>query len=259
MLNSSFINHLPAFTMQHSYALATLYPYATQPDGEWAFQFSGSYLFNRNTSLGGKYGTRLKLNVSHIRGINKQYVLPGYDPADLSASLKGTDGYTSSFFKMGHELYYQDINLGIDKKLTKDFKLNLMYMNQYYNQWIVTKHGNGVVKSNIFVAEGKYQVDKKRNLRTELQYLTTRQDAGDWLFGLLELSLQPYFMFTVSDTYNVGATDIHYYKAMLTYIRQSHYIQLGYGRTREGYDCSGGICRRTPASRGFTLAYNYNF
>jgi len=35
---SSFINHLPAFTMTQTYALAAMYPYATQSDGEWAFQ-----------------------------------------------------------------------------------------------------------------------------------------------------------------------------------------------------------------------------
>ena len=34
---SSFINHLPAFTQDQTYALAALYPYATQlADGEWA-------------------------------------------------------------------------------------------------------------------------------------------------------------------------------------------------------------------------------
>jgi hypothetical protein len=33
---SSFINHLPAFTMDHTYTLAALYPYATHPEGEWA-------------------------------------------------------------------------------------------------------------------------------------------------------------------------------------------------------------------------------
>ena len=28
------VNHLPAFTANHTYTLAALYPYATQPDGE---------------------------------------------------------------------------------------------------------------------------------------------------------------------------------------------------------------------------------
>ena len=32
-----------------------------------------------------------------------------------------------------------------------------------------------------------------------------------------------------------------------------------YGRTRAGYNCSGGVCRWIPAQKGFTLSYNYNF
>lgn len=68
---SSFINHLPAFTMQHTYALAALYPYATQPGGEWAYQAEAGYNFKKKTALGGKYGTNMKFNFSYIRSINK--------------------------------------------------------------------------------------------------------------------------------------------------------------------------------------------
>ena len=53
---SSFINHLPAFTQDHTYALAALYPYATQLAGEWAWQAEAGYNFRRNTAWGGKYG-----------------------------------------------------------------------------------------------------------------------------------------------------------------------------------------------------------
>jgi hypothetical protein len=270
----SYINRLPAFTVQHTYLLAALYPYATQPDGEWAFQGAFSYLFKRNTWLGGKYGTTLKLNASHIRNIDKHYVVDTYNPYDETTTLllTGTDGYTSSFFKIGKELYYQDINLSIDKKMTKDFKLNLMYMNQQYNPKVIREEPEDMMTSNIFIAEGKYTINKKMTLRAEAQYLRTseytgdvnndeiqRVNQGDWAAGVVELSLLPYFMFTLSDMYNVGETDIHYYKALVSYTYQAHFIQLGYGRTRAGRDCSGGVCRDVPASRGFTLSYNYNF
>jgi hypothetical protein len=46
---------------------------------------------------------------------------------------------------------------------------------------------------------------------------------------------------------------------LVTYIYRSHFICFGYGRTKAGYDCSGGVCRETPASKGFSLTYNYNF
>jgi hypothetical protein len=109
-------------------------------------------------------------------------------------------------------------------------------------------------------------------LRAEAQYLhaseyTGAQDTngldrvnqGDWLCGIIELSVLPYFMFTLSDMYNSGTTDMHYYKALISYTWKAHFIQFGYGRTRAGRDCSGGVCRDVPASKGFILSYNYNF
>ena len=258
----SYINRLPAFTTQQSYALATLYPYATQPDGEWAFQGILSYMFKRKTFFGGKYGTLFKLNASHIRSIDRQYVVEGYDPNNENTFflLRGTDGYTSTFFKFGKKLYYQDIQLSMDKKISADFKLNLMYMNQYIDLGVVRDEAAiGVVKTNIFVAEGKYRLNNTTTIRSEIQYLDTKQDEGDWIAGLVECSVLPYFMFTVSDMYNAGETGIHYYKALVSFTYGAHFIQFGYGRTRAGRDCSGGVCRDVPASRGFTLSYNYNF
>lgn len=244
---SSFINHLPAFTMDQTYALAAMYPYATNPDGEWAFQGEFGYKFKRRTLLGGKYGTNIKVNFSHIRGIDNHYI-----------GGAGTDGYGSAFWKMGDETFYQDLNVQIEKKITRQFKLNLMYMNQFYNKTIVEGDG-GMIHSDIFIADAKYQFNNKFTLRGELQYLSTDDDLGDWWYALLELSVLPNWMFTIADEYNSGVTNLHYYQGYITFNKGSHRIQLGYGRTRAGYNCSGGVCRYVPASKGVTLSYNYNF
>lgn len=250
---SALLNNMPAFAYQHTYALAALYQYATQAaPGEWAFQGEFGYNFKRHTLLGGKYGTKLKLNVSHIRGLDKDPVEPLY-----GTTLRGTEGYTTGFFKMGG-LYYQDINVQMEKKMSKSFKLNLMYMNQYYNKTVIEGKG-GVIKSNIGVAEGKYQINKKYTLRGELQYLSTSEDQGDWAYGLVELSALPYLMFTVSDMWNTGETDIHYYMASVTASFKAHRLMVGYGKTRAGYNCSGGVCRSVPASKGLNVSYNYTF
>ena len=66
-------------------------------------------------------------------------------------------------------------------------------------------------------------------------------------------------MFTISDMYNSGVTNQHYYQGLVTFSHGSHRLQLGYGRTREGWNCAGGVCRRVPSSKGVTLSYNYNF
>ena len=249
---SGFINNMPAFAYQHTYALPAIYPYATQAaKGEWAFQGEFGYSFRRGTALGGRYGTKLKLNISHIRALDKDPV------AKINDSYMGTDGYKTSFFKMG-EMYYQDINVQLEKKFSSAFKLNLMYMNQRYNKTVIEGEG-GMVKSNIFVAEGKLQFNNRLTLRGEVQYLSTKQDQGDWTYGLLELSVQPYLMFTVSDMWNNGSTDNHYYMASVTGTYKSHRLMVGYGCTRAGYNCSGGVCRFVPASKGLNISYNFNF
>lgn len=223
---SSFINHLPAFTQDQTYALAALYPYATQLSGEWAWQAEAGYNFKRKTALGGKYGMNVKVNFSHVR-------------------WEGTT-------------YYQDLDMQMSRRLSKDFKLNLMYMNQQYNKTVIEGEG-GMIRSNILIADGLWQIASKTRLRTELQYLATADDEGDWSFGLLEFSLAPHWMLTVSDMWNNGSTKTHYYQGLVTCNFGAHRLQAGYGRTRAGYNCSGGVCRYVPATKGFTLSYNYNF
>lgn len=248
---SSNLNNLPAFTQEQTYALAALYPYATQPNGEWAYQAEFGYRFKRNTFLGGKYGTNLKVNFSHVHSIDRNlHTVDGYS--------EGTSGYGSAFWKWGDATYYQDLNVHIDKKFSRSFTLNLMYMNQFYNKSVVEGEG-GMVHSDIFVADAKYRFNNKVTLRGEAQYLNTDDDEGDWLFGLLELSVLPHWMITVSDMYNSGVSKLHYYQGLVTFNAGTHRLQIGYGRTRAGYNCSGGVCRMVPASKGVTLSYNYNF
>ena len=244
MGTAAFINHLPAFTLDHTYTLAALYPYATQlAQGEWAYQAELGYNFKRKTRLGGKYGMNVKLNYSYVRAID------------------------NGWLEWGENTYYQDLDLQLTRRLSRDFKLNLMYMNQRYNKTQVEGEG-GMVHSDIFVADGLLQLAPKSKLRCELQYLSTKDGQGDWAFGLVELSLAPHWMFTLSDAWNCGDSDAayyadnthhHYYQGLVTYNIGSHRLQVGYGRTRAGYNCAGGVCRYVPATKGFTLSYNYNF
>lgn len=245
--SSSFVNHLPPFTMEHTYALAALYPYATRPEGEWAYQAMAAYTFPKGSMMGGKYGTTAKVNFSHVHSVRRN---------DTGGS--GTDGYGSPFWAWGASTYYQDIDVQLEKRLCKDTKLNLMYMNQRYNQTLLEGHG-GMLRSHIFVADVKQKLAPKTTLRVEGQYLSSKDGDKDWAFGLAELSLAPHWMLTVSDLYNVGNTHVHYYQGYVTYSGGAHRLQLGYGRTRAGFNCSGGVCRYIPANKGLTLSYNYNF
>ena len=272
--SACYINHLPAFSMQHTYALASLYPYATQmTPGEWAFQGELAYNFKRRTALGGKYGTNVKVNFSHIRGL-------GYDKSATTETTSKvfdpkaeTETVNYPFVKMNDGVYYQDVNVQIDKKVSKQLKLNFMYAYQRYNQKVVEGEGP-IINSHILVAEGKYQFSPKITLRGEAQYLHTKQDQKDWWFGLLELSVLPNFMFTISDQFNAhvpmhtadgqidpsaGTNKVHYITGSVTFTQGSHRLQVGYGKTRAGYNCSGGVCRYVPASKGLQASYTFNF
>ena len=244
---SSFVNHLPPFTMEHTYTLAALYPYATRSEGEWAYQAAAAYTFPKGSMVGGKYGTTVKINFSHVHSVRKN-----------GAGEIGTDGYGSPFWAWGDATYYQDVDFQVEKRLAKDTKLNLMYMYQRYNQTLLEGHG-GMLNSHIFVADVKQKLAPNTTLRVEGQYLVSKDGDKDWLFGLAELSLAPHWMFTLSDLYNVGNTRVHYYQGYVTYSGGAHRLQLGYGRTRAGFNCSGGVCRYIPATKGLTLSYNYNF
>lgn len=246
----AMINNMPAFTYTHTYALATTYTYATQANtGEWAFQGAFSYKFKRGSALGGRYGTKVTLNLSYIRGLD-------YD-GEVPNPMKGSNGRSTSFFGMG-EAYYHDFNLIIDKKWNNTLTQTFMYMNQMCNKTVVEGHG-GNIHSNLFVLDSKFKIDKRFTLRNELQYLHTPDDDGDWLYGLLELSVAPYMMVTVSDMWNTGVTDTHYYSFGVTGNYGSNRLQVAYGRTRAGYNCSGGVCRFVPATRGLTVSYTYTF
>ena len=136
---SAFINNMPAFAYLHTYALPALYPYATQAaPGEWAFEGSFAYTFKRKTALGGKYGTKVKLNASYIRGLDHKAA-----DTTIPGVISGTDGTSTSFFGMG-EAYYHDINLQVDKRLSKSVSITAMYMNQMYNKTVIEGKGGRV-------------------------------------------------------------------------------------------------------------------
>ncbi len=238
-LMAGTINHMPPFATQHTYMLAALYPYGTEKTAnEWAFQGEIRYTWKRGTKMGGKYGTTLKLNASHIRGT------------------------TDTWFGMSNEAYYTDVNLELNKKLTKQWTIGALAMYQTYNKRVVEGHGD-LVHAGIGVVEAKYALNKKVQMRGELQYLYTKQDEGQWVAALYELSLWRQLVLSGQWMYNIGyaheATNEHYYTVAATYTHGAHRVMAGYTKTREGFNCSGGVCRYVPKQQGITLTYNFTW
>jgi len=252
------INYLPALTRQHSYnLLATLYPYATQPNGEIAFQGELIYKFKKKSLLGGKYGTGILINYSVVYNIDST-ALPASDTSQL--------GYTSNLFAIGDEKYYEEINVEITKKFSKKIKGIFTYSNMVFNQAVIqgkTPADYPTIYANVGIIDLTYKINKKHALRTELQGLFTKQDQQDWATVLLEYTYSPHWFVAFMDQYNYGNKDsdkqIHYYYASMGYVKNANRIQIGYGRQRAGVFCVGGVCRTVPAANGVTLSITSSF
>lgn len=246
------INFLSPFAVPHSYRLTAYYPYATNWLGEWALQGEFRQHFKRKTWLGGKYGTFLNARFAHIRSLQTNDAIP---------AKKGEDGIKTAFFSVGNQLFYQDLNIELSKKLSRKLSLSLIYLNQQYNQKAIEGHGhNGdMVHTNVFVADMKYVVNRNFILRSDFEYLHTHQDLGSWGYANISASLFSRYQLSVTDMYNYGETDTHYPLVGFGFTQKGHRFQVSYGRIKGGINCAGGICRVVPSTNGLNVSYNYLF
>ena len=237
---SGHINYLPPFAYQHTYALPAMNAYATQMDGEWAFQGELTYSWKKQTTMGGRYGTTLKFHASHIRGLGKKW------------------------FDMP-ETYYTDVHLELNKRIAKYWYLNAMLMYQEYNQLVVEGHGP-MERAAIGVVDVKWVTSNNVQMRAELQYQYSREDNGQWVYALYELSLWKQLMLSFSDQYCIGHSieadneeGHHFYSAMATWQHKAHRLSVGYQKTMAGYNCTGGVCRYVPQQEGVQITYDFTW
>jgi hypothetical protein len=260
--NALIINYLPALTKQHSYSLAAMYPYSTQPNGEVGAQAEIIYNIKKNTVLGGKYGTDVSINYSRANSIE---LLQVNDTTAINES--GTLGYKSNFFTIGDKLYFEDFNIEFDHKFSKKIKAVITYLYQSYNKEVIeghkTEQGLSLVYSHIGIIDISYKLKEKKSLQLEFQHLYTKQDKKNWVMGMIQYTIAPKWFFSVGDMYNYGNDEkemqIHYYNASVGFIKNANRISLTYGKQREGILCVGGVCRFVPASNGITLTIISSF
>jgi hypothetical protein len=269
-LQDVFINYLPALNKTHTYNLvATLYPYATQPLGEVAYQAEVLYSFKKGTLFGGKYGTTVNLNMSttyrpvqHTSGIN---------PLDSTGVT-----YRARPFDMSDSLYWRDINVNVTKKINKKLSFIFSYFNITINNDVakISNDAKGIISSHIGVIETSYKINKKHAIRTEIQGLFVNpiqkgadagkiNDKGDWATILVEYTISPHWSFGFMDQYNYGnpveAKRVHYPIFTFGYVKDATRISIYYGRQRAGLFCVGGVCRFVPASNGLTFSFTQSF
>lgn len=266
ILQDALINFLPPMNKIHTYNLvASLYPYATQPVGEMAFQGEVIYTIPRGSRLGGKYGTTINANFSTAYGPNRNPV--SQDLIDSNRVF-----YKTGLFDVDDSLYWRDINVQISRKFNKKFKLKLSYYNITLNNDVakVTGDAKGLIHTNIGVVEAGYKINRKHSLRGELQTLFIApkkdgsvNDQGNWVTAVIEYNVSPHWFFSVMDQYNYGnpveSRQVHYFYASAGYIMGPTRVTAGYGRQRAGLFCVGGVCRFVPASNGLTLSITHSF
>jgi hypothetical protein len=257
--NQLDINYLPSITKEHTYALASMYPYATQPTGEFGYAGTVTFTIPKDSKLGGHSGIGVAINYSHVNS-SKRDSLDG-----IKIGQPGTLGWKTSFFVPGDVLYYQDFNIEVTKKFSRTWKGIFTYLNQAYNKDVVEGHTNeyGIVYSNIAIADVTWKITAKHSLRFEVQGLWTKQDKGNWAALLIEYTIAPQWFFSVQDQWNYGnpesSQQLHYYLVSAGYNYGTSRISLSYGRQREGILCVGGVCRYVPAANGLTLTISSSF
>ncbi|NQU32810.1 MAG: hypothetical protein HQ521_06205 [Bacteroidetes bacterium] len=257
--NALDINFLPPLIEAHTYMLAAMYPYATQPNGEMGFQVEITYKVPKKSKIGGKYGMGISINYSQMNDIARE---KANDTAYIGQT--GTMGWKSDFFKFGDQIFNRDLTIEIDKKFSKNFKSIFKYIYQDYDIATILGHtGDPNVKANIAIVDMTYKFTSTKSIRCELQGLWTKEDKGDWAAVLVEYTVSPHWFFSVADQYNYGNKhsyeQIHYYTGSFGYTMQTTRFALTYGRQREGVVCVGGVCRQVPASNGFSLTISSSF
>jgi len=264
-LQVDLINFLPALNKTHTYNLvASLYPYATQLNGEVAYQAEVLYTFPKASKIGGKYGTTINANFSNAFQPYQDASI--YNPKDSTGIT-----YRSTPFSASSYLYWQDLNFSISKKLSKNFNFILSYYNIKLNNDIAkvseAEDSKGIINPNIIVADIGYKINRNHSFRVELQSLVNSKqfsrDQGDWATIVLEYNYKSHWVFGLMDQYNysnpVKRLQLHYLIGTIGYVEGSTRYMFSYGRQRAGLFCVGGVCRFVPASNGLTFTFTHSF
>lgn len=256
--NDKILSFTPALTKQHHSNLANIYVFQAQGRvsfvdptimmaGETGGQLDVFYDFAKESMFGGKYGTKVAINVSSWYNLPGQY---RFNPAQ----------YDTKFFGVGTK-YFSDYNVEIKKQLSETWHTAFEYVNQYYNkEWL---QGGELVKTNIVTAEATYNFTPSKSIRVEAEHMWADADFKNWAGGTVELNLNDKYSFYVWDIMNYGNDDakkrIHYYNVGGAYRIGATRIALNYGRQRGGLVCVGGVCRFVPESTGVSMQISTAF
>ncbi len=234
ILNRGLINFVPPMNRFNTYRLTARYTPATQDLSEKAFQVEARYRINKKFSVLGNFS-----NIAELDG----------------------------------NLLYREMLGEITYKYKRKWKLLGGLQVQKYNQEIYEVKPQVPLVSTITpYLDFLYKFSRKKSIRFETQYMSTKEDFGSWFFALAEVGLAPHWIFESSIMYNVkpsknSPVDINtgerkkiiYPTLGVVYVNGANRFQLRYVKQVEGIVCSGGICRLEPAFSGVKFTMSSNF
>ncbi len=212
-----------------------------------------------------------------IAQIRPQRLIARYTPPSQFSEMGGSlSGMLTPNENMTFNLSYTNIN-SIDSgtalfkevfaeaeiRSINDFIFHFGAQYLFYNQFIYQQKVNKTEYPDVNAItpflEIIYKINDSKSMRTELQYMSTKQDYGSWIFGLLEFNIAPKWSFAVSDMYNITPNKVHVKKALHypnVFIARSfgpHRFTAQYVKQVDGINCTGGVCRYEPAFSGFKI------
>lgn len=222
---TGLVNYLPSITRQNTYRLMARYNAVTQYNNEQTMQADITYTHNDKNMF--------QLNGSYVTGYNN--------------------------VELFHELYFDWLHQFNDK-----FKMLYGIQSVMFNQSILQgEAGAKDVYTITPFTEINYDIDSKRSLRIEAQYLSTKQDSGSFVNVLVDFNVSPHWSFSAGDMINIipnsGTDKINYYTLFAAYTEGPSRVALAYVKQLAGFNCNGGICRYEPAFNGVKLTLSSTF
>ncbi|RXK82932.1 DUF6029 family protein [Filimonas effusa] len=222
------VNYIPSLTKQHDYLTTNIYVYNPQVAGETGGQ--ADVFVNLGSS-------KLSLNYAQYKALKT----------------------AGKLFQQGDMAYFRDGSLEWKKKWNNQWQSIAAYHYVFYNKSIVEGGNYENIKAHIGLVNILYKFAAKKSARLELQHLYTEEDKGNWAAAVAEFAFAPLWSFYLSDLYNYGKTDLHYYNFGGSFMKNGARFSLAYGRQRAGLFCVGGVCRYVPAASGFTASFTLSF
>ncbi len=220
------LNYIPSFTRQHAYRLPARYGATNYGPGELGFQLDGTW--------------------SPVRGNTFNFNL---------SSVETSSG----------DVLFREVYADYQRRWSNILQTTLGLQQVWYNQEVFeVKPGDPQVVASTGTFEARYRLNRQNSIRTELQYMFTDQDLGDFAYIQLEYNISPNWSFSVSDMINTTRSAqndevIHFYSIFASYRQRQTQYTLSYAKQPEGVVCTGGVCRVEPAFSGMRFGLTTNF